>query len=195
MKRRVRLNPQPPSGATYYDPWTLMCSPCQSGAVNYCQTVVPQKNGEGGFDWVMRRPVPMSAPISECCTTETNSTTGAQITTCDLEQGCGWSAGPYLSDEMSCRFTTEGATYPTHEACLADNPGAPVGVSGTHVDWFPECAAGESKECYYKNVDACLPAVFGKKKSVCSSYVCDGAQVIDSAGRISFPSGSCRCVE
>jgi hypothetical protein len=200
--RRVRLNPQPPSGATYYDPWTLMCSPCQSGSVNYCQTVAPPATEDGEFDWILqsqRMPVPMSAPISECCTTETHPDTGAQITTCDVEQGCGWTAGQFLSDEMSCRFTTEGATYATHEECLSQNPGAPVGTAGTHVDWFPPCAPGESDGCYYQNVDACLPAVFGKHKSAaragCPRYVCDGAQVIDSAGRVSFPRGACKCAQ
>jgi hypothetical protein len=210
-KRNMRLNTQPPSGATYYDPWTLTCSPCQSGAVNYCQTVVPpESTGEGDFDWILeaqrrQRPggmaVPMSAPISECCTASVNPITGAEITTCDVEQGCGWVAGPYLSDEMSCRFTTEGATYATHEQCVAENPGSgPVGPAGTHVDWFPPCGPDQISDCYYPNVDACLPAVFGRPKprpqnqGQCNTYVCDASQMIDSAGRISFPSSACKCV-
>jgi hypothetical protein len=195
---RVRLNPQPPSGATYYDPWTLMCSPCQSGAVNYCQTVAPPASGEEGeFDWVLRAqrmPVPMSAPISECCSTETGPD-GAQTTTCDVEQGCGWAAGKFLSDETSCRFTTEGATYPTHSACLAENPGGAVGPAGTHVDWFPPCDAGSTSECYYPSVDACMPAVFGRPAAMqgaCSQYVCTGP-AIDSGGRMSFARDSCTC--
>ena len=128
--------------------------------------------------------------------------TGAEITTCDVEQGCGWVAGPYLSDEMSCRFTTEGATYATHEQCVSENPGSgPVGPAGTHVDWFPPCGPDQISDCYYPNVDACLPAVFGRpkpkpqaKQGQCSTYVCDASQMIDSAGRISFPSGACKCV-
>lgn len=190
----MRLNPQPPSGATYYDPWTLMCSPCQSGAMNHCQTVTPAAE-DGEFDWILRAQRMPAAAISECCITDTNPDTGAQRTTCDVEQGCGWEAGQFLSDEMSCRFTTEGATYPTHQACRSANPGAVGADPGTHVDWFAQCAPGESGECYYQDVDACMPAVFGKQKSACSSYVCDGAQVIDSAGRVSFPRGSCKCVQ
>lgn len=214
-KRNMRLNTQPPAGATYYDPWTLTCSPCQSGSVNYCQTVVPpETTGEGDFDWILQAQkgqrqqggmaVPMSAPVSECCTTSVNPTTGAEITTCDVEQGCGWVAGPYLSDEMSCRFTTEGATYATHEQCMVENPGSgAVGPAGTHVDWFPPCGPDQISDCYYPNVDACLPAVFGRpqpqskppsKTGQCSTYVCDASQMIDSAGRISFPSGACKCV-
>jgi hypothetical protein len=207
-RRNVRLNTQPPGGATYYDPWTLSCSPCQSGSVNYCQTVVPPAPTDGDFDWILEAQrqqrgmgVPMSAPISECCETTINPITGAEITTCDVEQGCGWSAGPYLSDENSCRFTTEGASYPTHESCLSENPGSgPVAPAGTHVDWFPPCSGDEISNCYYPNVDSCLPAVFGKPQQApsaggqCSNYVCDGAGMIDSAGRVSFPSGACRCV-
>lgn len=207
----MRLNTQPPAGATYYDPWTLSCSPCQSGSVNYCQTVVPPAPTEGGdFDWILeaqrqgkpRMAVPMSAPISECCETSVNPVTGAEITTCDVEQGCGWVAGPYLSEEQSCKFTTEGAAYATHEQCVAENPGSgPVGPAGTHVDWFPQCGPDEISNCYYSNVDACLPAVFGRQRQQqhanngqCSSYVCDASQMIDSAGRVSFPSDACRCL-
>jgi hypothetical protein len=208
--RNMRLNTQPPGGATYYDPWNLSCSPCQSGSVNHCQTVVPPAPTENDFDWILEAQrqqrgggvVPMSAPISECCETTINPITGAEITTCDVEQGCGWSAGPYLSDETSCRFTTEGATYPTHEACLSENPGAgSVGPAGTHVDWFPPCSGDEISNCYYPNVDACLPAVFGRPQAPkgvmaaaahAGKYVCDGAGVINSAGRMSFPSSACR---
>ena len=143
-RRHVRLNTQPPAGATYYDPWTLSCSPCQSGSANYCQTVVPPAPTDTDFDWILesqrqqRMPVPLSASISECCDTTINPITGAEITTCDVEQGCGWTAGQYLSDETSCRFTTEGATYPTHESCLSENPGSgPTAPAGTHVEWFP----------------------------------------------------------
>ena len=154
-----------------------MCSPCQSGAVNYCQTVTPPATGEDGqFDWVLEAArrgvppqsmaVPLAASISECCETTTHPETGAQMTTCDVEQGCGWVSGEFLSDQKSCKFTTEGATFATHEDCLAVTPGAgPVGPAGTHVDWFPQCAEGQTEACYYPDVDTCLPAIFNRPRA------------------------------
>lgn len=192
---RVRLlpeaNTQPPAGATYFDQWTLMCSPCQSGSVNQCQTRAAPTGG-GDFDWLLR--TTQMAPVKECCTTATDAM-GRLTTTCDMEQGCGWTAGPFLTDEMSCRFTTNGATYPTLETCVAENPG-PV-VTGDHKAWFPPCTDGNITDCYFPSTDACLPGVFGKmraaqKPTTCQRYVCEGAMV-ESGGNMSFPAGACRC--
>ena len=202
-ERSRNAQPQPPKGAFYYDPNMMMCSPCQDGMINHCQTVAPPRTGgEGEFDWVMRAPqhmaVPMSTPISECCITETDPVTGKQVTTCDLEAGCGWTAGKYLSDEVSCRFTTEGATYPTLQECVSENRAKPDAPAGTHVAWFPQCRPGEVQGCYYDSVDQCLPSVFGKQRAPstpsCSAYVCDASQAVEKDGRISFSKSACRCV-
>ena len=192
QSRRVRLNTQPPAGATYFDPSMLVCAPCQSGSSNFCRTAPPSTGGDDGkFDWVMesaRNPV-MAAAVSECCATTLDAATGAYNTTCDLEQGCGW------MDSAGCKFTTSGATHATFAACQSAVGGGGAG-GPTQGDWFPQCGAGETANCYYPNVDACLPAVFGKQRAAaaCAAYVCDGAHTIDAAGRRSFPSSACRCV-
>jgi hypothetical protein len=230
---RIRLNPQPPSGANYFDPSMLMCAPCQSGAVNYCQSVTQPSQVGGDVDWLFESPkgpmgaaqAPVAAGVSDCCTTELDPLSGLYKTTCDTQQGCGWVAGPFLTEEMSCKFTTSGATYSTFDECLADNPPTGSGV-GTQIDWFPPCGMEQVQNCYYPNVDACLPAVFGKAKQMaaeaaarqaaahqaaahqaaahqaaahqaaaCSMYVCDGTYTMDAAGRRSFPSSSCRCLD
>ena len=184
--------------------------------MNYCQTVGQEVTGEDGkFDWLFesaRGPpgmaaAPVAASVSDCCTTELDPASGLYKTTCDTSQGCGWVAGPFLSEEMSCRFTTSGATYPAYDECRAAHPSAGGEVQGTQIDWFPPCGTDQVQNCYYPNVDTCLPAVFGRTKSrpaavpqrrppsaPCAAYVCDGANTIDVSGRRSFPSSSCRCV-
>jgi len=195
---RVRLNPdeqQPPAGATYFDQWTLMCSPCQSGAVNQCQSRESPPGG-GDFDWLLR--TTQMAPVKECCATAKDES-GRLVTTCDMEQGCGWMAGPLLAkDEMSCRFTTNGATYPTLESCVgAENPGRVV--TGEHKAWFPPCDGGNITDCYYPSMDACLPSVFGKMRAIqppaaCQNYVCQG-EMVELDGRMTFPAGACKCAK
>ena len=177
--RRVRLNTQPPAGATYFDPTMLTCSPCQSGSTNYCQSV--QSAGttdDKRFDWLFASPrgpggvaaAPVAAAaVGDCCTTALNSATGQHQTTCDTEKGCGWVAGPFITDQMSCKFTTQGATYETVQACEAAHPPAGTGPTGTHVDWFAPCGPDNTSNCYYPNVDACMPAVFGKQRKMAAA--------------------------
>ena len=215
--RRVRLNPQPPSDAAYFDPGMLVCSPCQSGAVNYCQTVTPPTTTipeEGAFEWLFessRGPVAANTTannISACCSTEMDAGSGVYTTTCDTAQGCGWVSGQFLTDDMSCRFTTENAQFPTYQACqnsLVNGEGEAI-VNGT--DWFLPCGSDTYENCYYPNVDACLPAVFGKQRRPtttttapsaaapsCSVYVCDGKASQHHDGRVSFSNTSCRCIQ
>jgi len=210
---RVRLNPEPPTGAVYFDPWTLTCSPCQSGSVNYCQTVSPpvptEGDGGGDFDWVLeaarrgggaQQQQVMATPVSQCCVTEADPVTGQIRTVCDTTQGCGWVAGPHLSDQTSCKFTTDGAEYPTLQTCMSSNPGAVVGPAGGFVDWYPSCdvGQGQTSNCFYSNVDACLPGVFGKQRGQgqgqCAEYTCSSAGGVMSVdGRLSFPANQCMC--
>jgi hypothetical protein len=209
--RGVRLNPQPPSSATYFDPTMLTCSPCQSGPVNYCQTVQGGET-EPGFDWLFESVRGTSAAaatfpveahkVSECCTTELDPVSGVYKTSCDVGAGCGWVAGPFLTEDMSCKFTTEGATYPTFEECRTAHPPPPSVGTGSNLDWFSPCGLDEVKNCYYPNMDTCLPAVFGKQRAVaaaaaapsCPMYVCDGSSSLDIGGRRSFPSSACSCI-
>jgi len=155
----------------YYDTWTHTCSPCQSGAVNYCQTVSPPAPGTGGgVDWIMEAArqggAPLSAPISQCCETQIDEVTGELVTVCDTEMGCGW-----VSTNNLCAFTTEGGTYPTVQDCLATNPGSGMGPVGTHLDWFPPCEGGDTSQCYFDGINSCLPSVFGRQQ---------GARVVSS---------------
>jgi len=206
---RIRLNQQPPSGATYFDPSMLLCSPCESGAVNYCQTAEQAPDsGEGKFEWLFESArggggAAAAAKVSECCMTELDPQSGMYKTTCNVEDGCGWVAGPFLGDEPSCRFTTDDAAYATFESCRSANPSSLTPGGG--LDWFPPCEADQVKNCYYPNVDTCLPAVFGKQKAAamkaaasspdaCPMYVCDGSSSLDIGGRRSFPSSACHCV-
>lgn len=211
---RVRLNPEPPSGAAYFDPSMLVCAPCQSGAVNYCQTVAPPSTGvageDGKFDWLFasaRGPVAatpaVSSGVSDCCTTELDPSSGVYKTTCDTAQGCGWVAGPFLTESTSCKFTTEDATYASFEECVAEHPDGGGGTGVDRIDWFAPCAADQVNNCYYPNIDTCLPSIFkqqrvaarpGPPPAPCSAYVCDGTFTVDAAGRRSFPSSACRCV-
>ena len=212
----MRLNSEPPAEATYFDPSMLVCSPCQSGAVNRCKTVVRQRegggqgnDGEGKFDWLYdsQRTVAAAAAskVSDCCTTELDPNSGLYKTTCDTAQGCGWVAGPFLTENVSCKFATTGATYASFDECQADNVAPAPVADPQNGKWFPPCGPGQVTNCYYPNLDACLPANFGKQKIAapapapaqheCSAYVCDAAYAsIDAEGRMSFPGSSCRCV-
>jgi len=206
---RVRVNTEPPSGATYFDSSMLVCAPCQSGSVNYCRTPAGgATDEEGKFDWVlesMRGQSSVAAGVSDCCTTELDPVSGLYRTTCDPEKGCGWVAGPFLTDKMSCKFTTDGAQYPSLKTCQASlSGGAGAGGEGA---WFPPCGADEVSNCYYPDVNSCMPAVFGNQRRggmltrpgppppSCMTYVCDaGTYTVDANGQRSFPMSSCRCV-
>lgn len=212
--RNVRMNPQPPAGATYFDPNMMVCAPCSNGSVNHCQTVPrADDNGtDGKFDWLFEsarrvasvsnanRRIPVAAAtVADCCTTTLDAASGMYKTNCDTSQGCGWVAGPYLTEEMSCKFTTDGATYASFDECRAANPGSGGGGIADQMDWFAPCGDDQITNCYYPSIDACMPAVFGKQRAVqpttCSSYVCNGAVSYEKDGRIAFPSSSCRCVD
>lgn len=217
-RNSVRMNTAPPAGATYFDTATLTCSPCESGAVNYCRTNAEVPDNENNYEWIfqstrgMAQAVPVAAGVSDCCTTVGDAMTGMYKTTCDTEKGCGWVAGPYLTDDAMCKFTTQGATYASLEECQAANATS-VTEGAEGGDWFPPCNSEMVTDCYYPNVDACMPAVFGQQRrqavaaaaarmaltgppapKTCTAYVCDGAQKLDAAGRRSFPTSACRCV-
>lgn len=174
--------------------------------MNYCQTVSPPVPTEGGgdFDWVLeaarrqRGANVMATPVSQCCATEADPVTGQILTVCDTTQGCGWLAGPHLSDQTSCKFTTDGAEYPTLQTCMSGNPGAVVAPAGSFLDWYPSCdtALGQTANCFYSNVDTCLPSVFGAQRAdQCAEYTCSaaGGAIMSSDGRLSFPANQCRC--
>lgn len=170
-----------------------MCSPCQSGSVNQCQVREAVPPGEGGdFDWVMR--APMRAPVKDCCVTDVDPASGRMVTTCDLEQGCGW-----VAENDVCRFTTDGGVHSTLQSCVSENPGAVPG--GETKAWFPPCEGGNITNCYYPSMDACLPSVFGKMRQQaaaaqsCERYVCEGQGVMGADGRMSFPAGACKCAK
>lgn len=204
MQQKVRLNTMPPAGAAFYDTGMMTCSPCQSGSMNYCQF---HDTGDDNLDWILqsaRQPAAaVAAGVSDCCSTVTDPSSGQYKTTCDTTQGCGWIAGPFLSDQVSCKFTTQGATYSTYEACQEANITTEPSMSGE--TWFPPCTGDAVTDCYYPSLDACMPAVFGQQRrqaaaaaamratTSCTNYVCDATKGIRSGGRVHFPATACKC--
>lgn len=199
----------PPEGATYFDMSTMTCSPCQSGSVNNCRTNPEGQVDENPYEWIFAstRSVPVAAGVSDCCTTVADPTSGMYNTTCDTTKGCGWVAGPYLTDEITCKFTTEDAKYASFEECQTANP-APTTTTDPGGDWFPPCSDEVVTDCYFPDVDACMPAVFGQQRRqalaaaaarmeltpTCTTYVCNAPSTLDSTGRLSFAADACHCV-
>ena len=199
---RSRVNIMPPSGAAYYDPQVLACTPCDQGSSNVCraQTLPSTTPSEGDFDWVLEQQRRLksgvvAAAVSDCCVTDIDANTGFEVSICDVSKGCGWVTLPN-TNPTNCIFTTQGATYPTLRECSATIQGiGPVAV-GTG-DWFPPCSDTDQINCYYSSVDECLPAIFGKPKlansTQCAAYLCRGQAKMDN-GKLTFPHGACTCV-
>jgi hypothetical protein len=205
MDKRKRLNLSPPPvGAVYYDSNMLMCSPCQFGSVNVCRKLEPTPPPTDGssLDWIFNsaRNAATVARMGEelpCCTTDVDAY-GKQVTTCDVNRGCGWAPLQRGSSSVpQCSYVNQGAQYATYSACAADYPPQPITVGANTVEYYGPCEPGQTEECYFPNMDSCLPSVFPAAKAAKAvaqapvGFVCQGSGEVDSRGNRVFAAGQC----